>query len=57
MESGVQALRDRNQIHDAMRINSFLNPVEENVKDDDDDVLADIVHAHSIGEARGDEIE
>ncbi len=42
-----------NQINDAMRINSFLNPVEENVEDDDDNILADIVHAHSIREAQG----
>jgi hypothetical protein len=41
-----------NQIHDAMQISAFLNPLEEVVTDDDEDILADIVLAHSIDEAR-----
>ncbi len=41
-----------NEIHDAMRISQFLNPVEEVVEDDDEDILADIILAHSLDEAR-----
>jgi hypothetical protein len=41
-----------NEIHDAMRISQFLNPLEEVVVDDDEDILADIVLANSIDEAR-----
>jgi hypothetical protein len=40
-----------NQIHDAMRISTFLNPREEAVVDNDEDILADIVLAHSVNEA------
>jgi hypothetical protein len=37
-----------NQIHDAMRISLFLNWPKQNVKDDNQDVFADSVQAHSI---------
>ncbi len=51
METRVQRLHNMNEIHDAMRISQFLNPLEEVVVDDDEDILADIVLAHSIDEA------
>jgi hypothetical protein len=35
-----------------MRISQFLNPLEEIVVDDDEDILADIVLAHSVDESR-----
>ncbi len=41
-----------NEIHDAMRISQFLNRLEEVIEDDDEDILADIVLAHSIDESR-----
>jgi hypothetical protein len=41
-----------NRVHDAMRISAFLNPQEEAVVDDDEDILADIILAHSLDEAR-----
>ncbi len=50
VKSGVQSLRTMNRVHDAMRISTFLNLLEEFVVDDDDDILADIVLAHSVDE-------
>jgi hypothetical protein len=57
VESGVQELRDMDHIHDAMQINNFLNQVEKNMEDDDNDILANIVHAQSVGEIQGDKID
>ncbi len=52
METSIQKLQNMKEIHDAMRINVFLNPVEEVVTDDDEDIFADIVLTHSIDEGR-----
>jgi hypothetical protein len=41
-----------NEIHDAMWISQFLNPLEEAVEDDDEDILADIVLAYTLDESR-----
>jgi hypothetical protein len=41
-----------NHVHEAMRTCTFLNPNEETVVDDDADILAAIVHAQSVDEAR-----
>jgi hypothetical protein len=41
-----------NEIHDAMRISQFLNPLDEVVINVDEDILVDIVPAHSIDESR-----
>jgi hypothetical protein len=43
---------DMKEIHDVMQMNVFLNPVEEVVIDNDEDIFADIVLAHSIDEGR-----
>jgi hypothetical protein len=40
------------QIHDAMRISTSLKPREEAIVDNDKDILAVIVLAHSVDEAR-----
>ncbi len=45
------------EIHDAMRISQFLNPIEEVVEDDDEDILADILLDQSLDEARSYQID
>ncbi len=37
-----------NLIHDVMQINVFPKPIEKTLVEDDVDILADIVHAHSV---------
>ncbi len=53
----MRELRSMNKIHDAMCFSLFLNPLEEVVEDDDRDIFADIVQAHSINTVEVTEIE
>jgi hypothetical protein len=42
-----------NHVYKVLCISTFFNPLEEAVVNTEDDILAHIVYAHSVDEARG----
>ena len=53
MQATLTTLHDIGYIRDAMQISRFLNPVEEQIVDADEDILEQVVGSYSVGLERG----